>query len=210
MAALVERSISGQGQVLDLSMSEGSAYASSFLWQMRNMLFGGEPGQNMLDGAAPFYGCYETSDGRYMALGAIEPQFYSAFIELAGLSSQIDLAEQMNESSWDDMRRLFTETFKQKTLQEWSKIFGESEACVTPVLTFDEAHGEAHNVEREVFFESDNGSVVPASVPKFSRSGNEKLLERPDVGAQTRQILTDLDFSSSQIDSLVESGAVTE
>ena len=145
-----------------------------------------------------------------MALGAIEPQFYSAFIELAGLSSQIDLAEQMNESSWDDMRRLFTETFKQKTLQEWSKIFGESEACVTPVLTFDEAHGEAHNVEREVFFESDNGSVVPASVPKFSRSGNEKLLERPDVGAQTRQILTDLDFSSSQIDSLVESGAVTE
>ena len=206
----MERSISGQGQVLDLSMSEGSAYASSFLWQMRNMLFGGEPGQNMLDGAAPFYGCYETSDGRYMALGAIEPQFYSAFIELAGLSSQIDLGEQMNESSWDDMRRLFTETFKQKTLQEWSKIFGESEACVTPVLTFDEAHGEAHNVEREVFFESDNGSVVPASVPKFSRSGNEKLLERPDVGAQTRQILTDLDFSSSQIDSLVESGAVTE
>ena len=209
MAALVERGQSGQGQVLDLSMSEGSAYASSFLWQMRGLLFGAAPGENMLDGGAPFYGCYQTADGRYMAVGSIEPQFYAELIRLTELD--VDLSEQMNESGWDELRSKLTTCFAQKTMAEWTAIFGTSEACVTPVLTMDEAHEEAHNIARGVFFDTDNGATVPASAPKFSRSGNAQLTERPDVGGATRQILADdLHLNQADIDELFEVGAVTE
>merc|ERR1711970_1154418 len=206
MAALVERGQSGKGQVLDLSMSEGSAYASSFLWQMRGLLFGGEPGENMMDGGAPFYGCYKTADDRFMAVGSIEPQFYAELIKLTELD--VELGEQMNESSWDDLRSKLETCFATKTMSEWTAIFGDTEACVTPVLTMDEAHEEAHNVARGVFFDTDNGTTVPASAPKFSRSGNAQLTVRADVGGDTRRILAELELDNAAIDELIEVGAV--
>ena len=208
MAALIERSISGQGQVLDLSMSEGSAYASSFLWQMRGMLFTDQPGQNMLDGGAHFYGCYATADNRWMAVGSIEPQFYAELVRLSGID--VELSDQQNQETWPELKNKLTAVFKTKTMAEWTSIFGPTDACVTPVLTFDEAQDDTHNKERSLFFETDNGSVVPNSVPKFSRSGNAELTERPDVGADTRDILGELDLTGNEIDELIEVGAVSE
>jgi len=207
LAALFERTKSGQGQVLDLSMAEGSAYASSFLWQMGHM-FNESRGQNMLDGGAHFYGTYQTKDNRYMAVGAIEPQFYAVLIEKLGLSNQIDLGEQMDSSKWPEMKTLFENTFQQKTQFEWSKIFEGSEACTSPILTFEEAAVDPHNVAREAFFDAE-GVTVPSPQPIFSRSKSERETVRPDVGENTKDILkSELQYSEEQIQNLFRDGAI--
>jgi len=205
LAALLERSSSGLGQVLDLSMAEGSAYASSFLWQMGQLFAGDVRGKNLLDGGAHFYDTYKTKDERWMAVGAIEPQFYSVLIEK--LELDVDLSEQMDSSLWPEMKQIFSSKFATKTMTEWTQIFDGSEACCSPILTFEEAAEEKHNIERDAFFDSE-GILVPASAPIFSRSGNPKYRERPQVGEHTRQILTEFDFDDAEIESLLDNGAV--
>ena len=208
LAALFERTKSGRGQVLDLSMSEGSAYASSFLWQMGHM-FTESPGQNMLDGGAHFYGTYETKDNRYMAVGAIEPQFYAVLIEKLGLSNEIDLPGQMDSEKWPEMKKLFEHTFRQKTQLDWSKIFEGSEACTSPILTFEEAAMDPHNVAREAFFDAE-GVTVPSPQPIFSRSKCERVSVRPGVGENTKDVLQmELQYSEEQIEKLFRDGAIS-
>jgi len=208
MAALFERETSGKGQVLDLAMSEGSAYAAGFLWAMRNRLFPNQPGKNMLDGGAPFYRCYKTKDNRWMALGAIEPQFYADFISRFGI--EIEISEQMDPSTWPKTEKLFEERFSEKSLSEWTEIYTDSQACCTPVLTPDEAQNDSHNLARNAFLEDSEGEMFPVPVPFFSRSKISAPLDRPQIGGDTKKVLSEiLGQSKNNIDQLISDGIVS-
>jgi len=162
LAALVERGRTGKGQVIDANMVEGAAYVSSWVYKSRDMpLLWGEPrGKNLLDTGAPFYDSYETQDGKFMAVGSIEPQFYSLL--LAGLDVKEDDSPQFGD--WDGLRALFRSKFKEKTRDEWAEIFAESDACVSPVLTLDEAPSYGHNAERNAFAANCKGQMDPVCV----------------------------------------------
>lgn len=169
LAALVERQSSGKGQVIDSAMIDGALALSHMIWGMRGVgLWSDERGTNLLDTGMAFYDTYETSDGRYMAVGAIEPQFYDLLlkgleIDPEGLPAQID------PNGQDQLRKLFTEKFKTKTRDEWTAVFDGTDACVTPVLTLTEATENAHIVARNGLVEID-GVVQHAPAPRFSRT----------------------------------------
>ncbi|AHH21989.1 alpha-methylacyl-CoA racemase [Nocardia nova SH22a] len=169
LSALVERSVSGKGQVIDSAMIDGALSLSHMIWGMRGMgLWSDERGTNLLDTGMAFYDTYETSDGKYMAVGCIEPQFYAEFlkgleIDPEGLPAQID------PNGQDQLRKLFTEKFKTKTRDEWTAIFDGTDACTTPVLTFTEAIANGHITARESLVEID-GVVQHAPAPRFSRT----------------------------------------
>ncbi|WP_433712250.1 CaiB/BaiF CoA transferase family protein [Nocardia sp. CA-084685] len=169
LAALVERQSSGKGQVIDSAMIDGALALSHMIWGMRGMgLWSDERGTNLLDTGMAFYDTYETSDGKYMAVGAIEPQFYAELlrgleIDPEGLPAQID------PNGQDQLKKLFTEKFKTKTRDEWAAIFDGTDACTTPVLTFTEAEQNPHIVARTGLIEID-GVVQHAPAPRFSRT----------------------------------------
>uniref|UniRef100_A0ABI0P159 Solute carrier family 45 member 2 n=2 Tax=Bos TaxID=9903 RepID=A0ABI0P159_BOVIN len=149
--ALFERTRSGKGQVIDASMVEGTAYLSSFMWKTQETGLWEQPrGQNMLDGGAPFYTTYRTADGGFMAVGAIEPQFYELLIKGLGLKSD-ELPNQLSMKDWPEMKKKFADIFAKKTKAEWCQIFDGTDACVTPVLTFEEVTHHGHNKDRGSF-----------------------------------------------------------
>ncbi|XP_076835762.1 alpha-methylacyl-CoA racemase isoform X3 [Brachyhypopomus gauderio] len=158
--ALLERSRSGRGQVIDASMVEGSAYLGSFVWKSQSTGLWNRPrGQNLLDSGAPFYDTYCTADGKYVAVGAIEPQFYDQLIQGLGLKAA-DLPNQMSVSDWPELKRTFTQVFATKTQAEWSRIFDGTDACVTPVLSLDEVGLHPHNQERGSFLRNTQGEEL--------------------------------------------------
>lgn len=169
MAALFERQSSGEGQVVDAAMVDGTAALSHMIWGWRGVgAWSDERGTNLLDTGAPFYDTYETSDGLYMAVGSLEPQFYAKL--LTGLElDAADLPHQMDKSKWPQLRETFTETFKSKTRDQWAAIFDGTDACVTPVLTFAEAPAQAHLAARESLIDI-GGVTQHRPAPRFSRS----------------------------------------
>lgn len=168
-AALVERQQSGRGQVVDVAMAEGAALLGAFTAGLRAAgQWSDDRGTNLLDGGAPFYRTYETSDGRYVAVGAIEPQFYAAL--LAGLElAEVDLPGQHDRSGWPRLHALFATTFAVRTRAEWANRFAGTSACVTPVLAPDEAPEHPHNVARGTFVDI-GGVIQPGAAPRFARS----------------------------------------
>ncbi|MCD2107611.1 CaiB/BaiF CoA-transferase family protein [Rhodococcus erythropolis] len=169
LSALVERSTSGKGQVVDAAMVDGTLALSHMMWAFRGRgVWSDERGVNLLDTGAPFYDTYETSDGKYMAVGSIEPQFYALLLEGLELDPAT-LPHQMDTSKWDDMKKLFTEKFLSKTRDEWAKIFLGTDACVSPVLTFAEAPSNEHIAARGSLIELD-GVTQHAPAPRFSRT----------------------------------------
>ncbi len=170
LIALLERTRSGKGQVIDANMVQGSAYVSSFLWTTHNLgLAGKERGTNMLDTGAHFYDTFKTSDGKYMAVGALEPQFYQQLLEGLGLSDS-DLPPQLNRENWSSSKKIFAEIFASKTQEEWCRVFDDVDACVTPILTAEEAAQHPHNRKLGTFFEADDGSMQPNPAPVLSRT----------------------------------------
>ncbi|CAF3839331.1 unnamed protein product, partial [Rotaria sordida] len=172
MSAIFERQTTNLGQVLDLSLAEGSAYVSSWMWTSRDLpmvWFGNQRGENLLDGGAHFYDTYETSDGLYMAVGALEPQFYNQLLIGLGLDPNNEDHHQMNINT---MKKKFEQIFKTKTQQEWTEIFNKLDACCTPVLNWNSAYKYKHNQERENFSLTNENKtkLVPIPVPKFSLS----------------------------------------
>lgn len=171
LAALVERQSSGQGQVVDAAMVDGALALSHMIWGMRGYgAWSDERGVNLLDTGMSFYDTYETADGKYMAVGSIEPQFYAQLlaglgIDPAGLPFQLDPAGQ------ETLKKLFTERFLTKTRDEWAAIFVGTDACVSPVLTFEEATQNAHITARGSLIEVDN-ITQHAPAPRFSRTPN--------------------------------------
>ncbi|MDT5139894.1 MAG: alpha-methylacyl-CoA racemase [Mycobacterium sp.] len=172
LSALWERQTSGKGQVVDAAMVDGSSILVQMMWQMRaSGMWTDVRGTNMLDGGAPYYDTYECADGRYVAVGSIEPQFYAAMIEGLGLDAAT-LPPQNDVTRWPELRALLTEAFAGRDRDHWAKVFADSDACVTPVLAFGEAHTEPHISERNTLYEvNDNFQPMPA--PRFSRTPAE-------------------------------------
>ncbi|KAA8578624.1 alpha-methylacyl-CoA racemase [Etheostoma spectabile] len=207
--ALLERTTSGKGQIIDASMVEGAAYVGSFAWKSRRIGMWDSPrGQNMLDSGAPFYDTYETADGKYMAVGAIEPQFYRQL--LTGLELDAgELPPQMSSTDWPELRRIFSKRFASKTQADWSRIFDGTDACVTPVLSFDEVSSHPHNQERASFIKDSNGEESPRPAPVLSRTPAVPCLASdPVIGEHTVEVLNEYGFTSADIDQMLTAGVV--
>lgn len=138
LLALLHRTQTGQGQVVEANMVDGAAYLASFpRFAMNTLLWGLPRGQNLLDGGCPFYDTYETSDGLFVAVGCLEPQFYKLFLKGLGLNES-DIPQREDNERWPQLRTLFAERIYSKSQQEWEEIFNGTDACVTPVLTYPE------------------------------------------------------------------------
>ncbi|MFD6855823.1 CaiB/BaiF CoA transferase family protein [Rhodococcus sp. NPDC060086] len=169
LSALVERGVSGKGQVVDAAMVDGALALSHMMWAFRGRgAWSDERGVNMLDTGAPYYEVYETKDGKYMAVGSIEPQFYALLLKGLDLDAA-ELPAQNDRASWPEMKKLFTEKFLSKTRDEWSAIFLGTDACVSPVLTFAEAPENEHIASRGSLIELE-GITQHAPAPRFSRT----------------------------------------
>ncbi|KAJ8029333.1 Alpha-methylacyl-CoA racemase [Holothuria leucospilota] len=207
--ALYERAMSGKGQVIDANMVEGSAYISAFTFMTKGIgLVGGERGTNMLDSGAFFYDTYKTLDGKYMAVGALEPQFYAELLKGLGLNPE-ELPDQLNREEWPAMKKMVETIFASKTREEWTKIFNGKDACVTPVLTPDEAPHHPHNKENKAFLANDDGDLEPVPAPRLSRTpASPRTMAQPSVGQDTETILSELGYSREEMQQLAQAGAV--
>ncbi len=203
--ALVEAQRSGKGQVVDAAMVDGaSLLATMFSGMLAAKRWSETRGENLLDSGAPWYDTYETKDGKYVAIGSIEPKFYEDLIFRLGLKDQ-DLPPQHDRKSWPALRKLFTGKFKEKTRDDWCKVFDGSDACFAPVLTFSEARAHPHNVARNTFVHS--GKVdQPAPAPRFSRTPGAIRRAPPERGEGGKQALLDWGFSTSEIENFKSRG----
>ncbi|MEV4265282.1 CaiB/BaiF CoA-transferase family protein [Kribbella sp. NPDC049584] len=193
---------SGEGQVVDAAIVDGSAHLTTMLlgalaagsWRQ-------DRGTNLLDTGAPFYDVYETADGKHLSVGALEPQFYAELIEKLG----IDAPDRNDPSNWPALRKLLAETFRQRTQAEWTALFDGSDACVAPVLPLAADH--PHLVARGTFVDH-HGVRQPAPAPRFDRTPTS--LGRPPArpGEHTREALTD--WGITDVDDLLESGAAQQ
>ncbi len=208
VCALVERQTSGTGQVVDAAMVDGSAVLMTMFHAFRAMGFwNDERGTNILDSGAWFYEVYETRDGKYVAVGAIEPQFCQQLLELTGLSDDPELPRQHDRTSWPAMKERLAEVFKTKTRDEWCEIMEGTDACFAPVLSMAEAPEHPHNRHRGTFVEVE-GLVQPAPAPRFSRTPG--AIQRPPAhpGQHTDEALADWGFDADRIAKLRERGAI--
>jgi alpha-methylacyl-CoA racemase len=169
LAALWERERSGQGQVIDAAMVDGAGVLAQMMWAMRGRgRWSDERGSNLIDGAAPFYDTYECADARYVAVGALEPQFYDEL--LAGLRlDPAELPERADTRNWPALRAVFAKAFSARTRDEWVAVFAGTDACVTPVLTFTEVGDHPHMAARRALIDLE-GVTQPAPAPRFSRT----------------------------------------
>jgi alpha-methylacyl-CoA racemase len=169
LAALVERHASGRGQVIDAAIVDGAAQLSQAIWSMRvDGRWSDERGTNIFDGSAPFYRTYRCADGRYVAVGALEPEFFAAMLAVLDIDPEV-LGPQRDKSRWPAMHSVLSEAFAQRSRDEWSEVFASTDACVTPVLSMTEAACDEHLSDRGVFIEVD-GVTQPAPAPHFSRT----------------------------------------
>jgi alpha-methylacyl-CoA racemase len=197
LSALWERERSGSGQVVDAAMVDGTSVLAQMMWSLRSLgIWSDERGVNLLDGTAPFYDTYTCADGRYVAVGAIEPQFYAALLDGLGLSGE-DLPQQFDSAGWPTLRRRFTEVFGSRTRDEWTEVFRDEDACVTPVLDFAEAAEHPHLSERQTLVEL-NGAIQAAPAPRFSRTGTDKPTPPPAPGEHTDAVLADWGISTTR------------
>ena len=207
-AALFETSRSGEGQVIDAAMTDGSALLMNSIYGIISQgHWKPERGANLLDGGAHFYGTYETSDGKYVSIGSIEPQFYALLLEKSGLGEDPDLARQMDRGRWPDMQSKLADLIRRKTRDEWDAIMYGTDICYAPVLPFEEAVNNEHNKARNTFVEID-GITQAAPAPRFSRTAPEVPTAGVAPGAQTDEVLRDAGFSAEELSSLRASGAV--
>ena len=207
LAAVLEARASGQGQVVDASMVEGSALLTTMFYAMRDMgQWDGGRGGNLLDGGAHFYDVYETSDGKFVSIGSMEAKFYANLLRVLELDPA-ELPEQYDESSWPAMKERFAAIFRTKTRDEWRALLEDAEVCFAPVLDLDEARSFDQNVERGVFVDFE-GTVQPAPAPRFERTPGSIARPAPAPGEHTREGLLAWGFSDSELDSLTESGAI--
>lgn len=208
-AALFERERSGQGQVIDAAMVDGANLLMSFLHGVHaNGLWPGGRGENFLDGAAPFYDTYATSDGKYVAVGCVEPQFYHELLVRLGFDvDKEDLPFQLDMAAWPQLKKMLAEAFLTKTRDEWAEIFADSDACVSPVLSPWEAHRHPHNQARAAFVEV-GGLIQPAPAPRFSRTPAEHPSAMDDGGRDAAQALVDWGLTADEAAALVDAGSV--
>ncbi|MDT8913758.1 CaiB/BaiF CoA-transferase family protein [Amycolatopsis sp. PS_44_ISF1] len=190
LSALWERERTGQGQIVDAAMVDGVGVLTQMVWALRGLgSWSDERGTNLLDGGAPFYDTYVCADGRYVAVGSLEPQFYAAL--LTGLElDPASLPPQLDRAGWPVLRATFTRAFLSRTRDEWTGVFGEVDSCVTPVLAPDEVAAHPHIAARSGLIELD-GVLQPAPAPRFSRTATDRPSPPPKPGADTEAVLAD-------------------
>lgn len=201
--ALLERHRTGEGQIIDHSMVEGTAYVASWLTRSQSLDFiwpEGKRGENLLDTGTHFYDTYETKDGKYMAVGAIEPVFYQTLVD------KLELPNIFQFENYDENKVIFTKKFKEKTQKEWCDIFDKTDACVTPVLNWNESHMHQHNQIRKSFI--DKG--IPNPAPKFNKMNIESAFKKPEKTPieYAKEILDEIGYSKDDLKSLYESGVL--
>ena len=192
LAALWERHRSGAGQVVDAAMVDGVSALAQMVWAFRGTSgWTDDRSANLLDGGAPFYDTYTCADGRWIAVGALEPQFYAQFLAGLGIAGE-DLPEQLDRSGWPRLRARFTEVIVSRTRDEWAEIFAGTDACVTPVLTFGEAPLAPHLAARGTVITL-GGVPQAAPAPRFSRTPPGTPSAPPVPGGDTKAVLADWD-----------------
>lgn len=207
LAAILERHHSGKGQIVDCSMTEGAAYVGSWLTRSRNLpIWSAGRGEGILDGGAFFYGTYETSDGKFMSVGALEPQFYSEFMRI------LELQFDQFDSNVDKCRESVQQVFKTKTQNEWTKLFEDVDACVFPVLDWKNADQHPHNHARNSFVPKTvtEGAVVPTPAPLLSRTPaiSSVQCECQSYSKQIEEIFKDAGLATAEIKKYHKDGAL--
>jgi len=208
VCALWHARATGQGQVVDAAIVDGASYMSILLSFTRasGMLPDGSRGQSFMTAGAPWYDSYECSDGKYITVGALEPNFYALLIKRCGFQDDPDLANQWDKSKWAAGKAKFAKLFKTKTRKHWSDLMEGTDICFGPVLNLVEAAEHPHNVARDNFVEID-GYVQPAPAPKFSKTKAEAG-KVGQLGADTKDILSALGYSKGQLQKMKETGAI--
>jgi alpha-methylacyl-CoA racemase len=208
LMALVERAGSGRGQVVDAAMVDGAGLLMTLIHE-----FGAEGnwsaqlGTNLLDGGAPYYDVYETADGRHVAVGALEPQFFAKLVEVLGI--EYEPAAQEDRSSWPRLRSALTAAFRLRTRDEWAEIFSGADACVSPVLELSEVASHPQAVARGSYVEVD-GRVMPGPAPLFSRTPGAVRGGSRRAGADTEQVLAELGLDHAKVADLLRSGVAVQ
>lgn len=209
LAALLERHQSGEGQVIDAAMVDGTAQS---MWMIHGFAAAGDwdvehRGVNFLDGGAHFYDTYRTADDKYIAIGAIEPQFYKLLLELCELDSDA-FGAQMDQSQWPALKARLAELFSSRTRDQWCALLEGSDVCFAPVLSLDEAPGYPHNVARQTYIEVDD-VVQPAPAPRFSRTPSSVRHGAHRPGEDTSRVLRTMGFSTEEIAALRGDGFIS-
>ena len=207
VCALLEAQKSGKGQVVDAAMVDGAAYLMGLMYGMHAQgVWADTRGANVLDTGAPWYDTYETKDGKWLAVGAIEARFYAELLQRLGLDAA-RLPKQHDRKRWSELRQVFTETIRSRTRAEWEEVFEGSDACVVPVLSLGEVDQHPHNAARGTFVTRD-GVKQPAPAPRFSRTQCELGSPPRPRGADSEAVLSGWGFSGEEINDLVAKGIV--
>ncbi len=208
MAGVYEARNSGKGQVIDISMTEGSAYLALAMYGMAGVGdYSHRRKDNILDGGAPFYRCYETKDKKFISVASIEEKFYKLLLEKTGLSKEENLPDQLDKSQWPAMHRRFEKIFLTKTREEWCSVMEGSDICFAPVLTFNEAPNHSHNKARGTFTDIE-GIPQPNPAPRFSRTPGFVKSPPPEYGQNTLDGLVEWGLQQSEVQDLMDQGVV--
>jgi len=203
VCGIFEASRSGKGQVVDASMVDGSAALMGMFFGLKAAgLISDNHGTNLLDGGAHFYDTYETSDGKWISLGSIEPQFYNLLLELAEIDDPA-FKNQFDFAKWPEMKDKISAIFKAKTRDEWCKIMEGSDICFSPVLSSEEVVDHPHNISRKTFVEVD-GVLQPAPAPRFSRTKPEIQFPPTTADENSPKVLLNWGFDKGEIDILIK------
>jgi alpha-methylacyl-CoA racemase len=209
LAALLERAGSGQGQVVDAAMVDGASSLVSMIYGLLGMgLWRDRRASNLLDGAAPFYDTYACADGRHVAVGALEPQFYAALLDGLGLTGELP-GGQHDVAQWPEHRRRIAEVLATRTRDEWTAVFEGTDACLTPVLSLQEAPAHPHLAARGTFVDQ-GGGAQPGPAPRFSRTPGAVRGRPRRPGQDTLAALGEWGFSVEELDRLRNSGAIAQ
>jgi alpha-methylacyl-CoA racemase len=209
LAAIWHAQKTGQGQIVDCSMVEGSAVLMAMIYSLYGQKrWIDERGVNLIDSGAHFYNTYETADGKYISVGAVEPQFYRELLERIGLGDDPAFADQNDQRQWPELKEKLDEHFRTKTRDEWTTILEKTDGCFAPVLSLCEASRHPHNRARDSFVEID-GMIHPAPAPRYSQTVNaspEFMRAGIDV---TREILRTAGYTEKEITGLRDRGMVS-
>ncbi|WP_062986091.1 CaiB/BaiF CoA transferase family protein [Nocardia anaemiae] len=209
LSGIMHARATGTGQVVDVAMVDAAAWLATVVHTLRAMGQWRGRGENLLDTGAPFYEVYETADGRYLSVGAIEPKFFAILVEGMGIADQALLDQQNDRDRWPALKKRFAEVFRTRTRDEWMAVFDGVDACVAPVLDIDEAITDPHMRSRGTFVDVD-GVVQPAPAPKFSATPATIGAAPALPGENTRAGLLAWGIAPDRVDALIANGTALE
>nr|BBX81912.1 CoA transferase [Mycobacterium florentinum] len=205
--AIYERTVTGRGQVIDASIADGSALLNlTNLAEFNAGIWAGR-GRHILSGSAPFYGPYACADGRFFAVGAIEPKFYANFLGALGIDN-VDMSAQLDQARWPELRERIAAVFATKPRAHWSAVFADVDGCGAPVLELDELADDPHLRARATITTAPDGSVTAGPAPRLSRTPGRPGPAPRATGADTRDVLRESGFSDEEVSSLIADGTV--